>query len=93
MENTDSEHSLSDEIKPKQWNPNPKGRVKSAFWRYKEDGTYNNNPISESYYRDYCHEKLSMKKECEFCKSSVYSTDKATSEKRKMFKSSKQKHI
>ena len=73
MESTDSEKSLvQEQVKPKgHWNPSPKGRVRSALWRYREDGTYNNNPISESYYRDYYHEKLSMKKECEFCKSSV----------------------
>jgi len=24
-------------------------------WRYRPDGTYNNNPSSESYFRDYYH--------------------------------------
>ena len=28
-------------------------------WRHKPDGTYNNTPISESYFRDYYHKKLS----------------------------------
>ena len=34
-------------------------------WRHKPDGTYNNTPISESYFRDYYHKKLSGI--CPFC--------------------------
>ena len=78
MENTNIENIYdevvdSDEVKPKRkWNPNPNGRVKSAFWRYREDGTYNNNPISESYYRDYYKEHLSaIYVECPYCKKQI----------------------
>ena len=69
MQSFDSEHNSSDGekvmTKPKQV------RAKRAIWRYGEDETYNNKPISESYFRDYYHEKISMKTECKFCKSEV----------------------
>ena len=69
MQSFDSEHNSSDGktvmTKPKQV------RTKRAIWRYGEDETYNNKPISETYFRDYYHEKLSMKAECEYCKSMV----------------------
>ena len=38
-----------------------------ASWRYRDDGTYNNNPLSGTYFRDYYRDKLSIKKECELC--------------------------
>ena len=68
MQSTDRENSLSDEpevvVKPKQV------RTKRAIWRYGEDGTYNNNPLSEAYFKDY-HKKLGIKVVCEFCGSTV----------------------
>ena len=36
-------------------------------WRHKPDGTYNNTPISESYFRDYYHKNLSSTTMCPFC--------------------------
>ena len=64
--------SLTENVKPKRhWIPNPKGTEKSAFWRYREDGTYDNKPLSESYFRDYYREKLSHKSECKYCKKEV----------------------
>jgi hypothetical protein len=69
MQSFDSERNSSDGetvmTKPKQV------RIKRAIWRYGEDDTYNNKPISETYFRDYYHEKLSMKAECEYCKSVI----------------------
>ena len=70
MINTDSEHDSSEEQvlpeKPKQV------RIKRALWRYqREDGKYNNNPISPTYYNEYYHEKLSIKVQCPYCKKSV----------------------
>ena len=51
MELTDSEHSVDDEqIKATKTRNIMERR---APWRYREDGTYNNSLISESYYRDY----------------------------------------
>ena len=42
-------------------------RVKRALWRYSEDGTYNNKPTSETYFRDYYREKIAGKVTCELC--------------------------
>ena len=39
-----------------------------AVWRYRDDGTYDKNPLSPTYYKDYYNAKLSYKVECEFCK-------------------------
>ena len=60
METTDSEKSDT-----------PKLGYGRAVWRYRSDGTYNNKPLSESYFRDYYREKLSHKVECKFCKREV----------------------
>ena len=67
MENTDSEHGSNDEQvitkKPR------KVMERRAIWRYKPDGTYNNNPKSEAYFRDYYKEHLSaIYIECPHCK-------------------------
>ena len=43
-----------------------RGRPRFALWRYNEDGTYNNKPISESYFHDYHKAHLAIV-ECEFC--------------------------
>ena len=42
-------------------------KERKAAWRYNEDGTYNNKPVSESYFRDYYREKLAIKVECPLC--------------------------
>ena len=52
MQTFDSEQNSSDEqvytnVK------NPVGRPRTAIWRRAEDGKYNNNPISETYFKDY----------------------------------------
>ena len=70
MQSFDSEHNSSDEqvytsVK------NPVGRPRTAIWRRSEDGKYNNNPLSETYYKDYYHEKLAIKVQCPFCGSTV----------------------
>ena len=41
--------------------------IKRALWRYNEDGTYNNKPISPTYFRDYYNEKWAIKVECPLC--------------------------
>ena len=71
MQNTDSEHGSNDEQvlpeKPKQV------RIKRALWRYNEDGTYNNNPISPTYYKDYYLERVKhLYLECPYCKKSIH---------------------
>ena len=38
-----------------------KQMTRRALWIYREDGTYNNNPISETYYKDYYREKIALK--------------------------------
>ena len=45
----------------------PKPRSPETAWRHNPDGTYNNNPSSESYFRDYYHKKLSGISICPFC--------------------------
>ena len=69
MQFTESENSSSDGQalvqKPKQV------RIKRAIWRYSDDGKYNKNPLSETYYNEYYHEKLSIKVECPYCKKLV----------------------
>jgi len=47
--------------------PIKKERAKRAPWRYNEDGSYNNKPISKTYFRDYYHEKIACKVECDLC--------------------------
>jgi hypothetical protein len=59
-----NENSLSDEVKQTKTR---KIMERRAPWRYREDGTYNNNPLSGTYFRDYYHDKLSIKKQCELC--------------------------
>ena len=44
-----------------------KEKVRKAEWRYNEDGTYNNKPISNTYFRDYYGEKIACKVECDLC--------------------------
>ena len=56
MQNTDSENSLSDLPPSKK----PVGRPRTAEWRRAEDGKYNNNPLSETYFNDYYIEHLNM---------------------------------
>ena len=70
MENTDSETSLNDEQastkKPR------KVMERRALWRYKPDGTYNNNPTSEAYFRDYYGEHLrGVYVDCPYCKKAI----------------------
>ena len=45
----------------------PKPRSPETAWRHNPDGTYNNIPSSESYFRDYYHKKLSGISICPFC--------------------------
>ena len=44
-----------------------KEKVRKAEWRYNEDGTYNNKPISPTYFRDYYREKIACKVACDIC--------------------------
>ena len=70
MQSFDSEQNSSDE----QVYTNvesPVGRPRTAIWRRSEDGKYNNNPISETYFKDYYREKLAIKVQCRFCGSTV----------------------
>ena len=68
MVSNDSENNSSSSDEQK----NPVGRPRTSQWRYeREDGKYNNNPISPTYYKDYYHEKLAVKVVCEFCGSTV----------------------
>ena len=71
MRSTESENSSSNEpevvVKPKQV------RIKRAIWRYNEDGTYNKNPLSETYYKDYYVERVKhVYIECPYCKKSIH---------------------
>ena len=56
MESTDSENSLNGTP------PKPK-----VSWRLGEDGKYNNKPLSVTYFKDYYHNKIKAKVECEYC--------------------------
>jgi len=56
MESTDSDTSANDTL------PKPK-----VSWRLGEDGKYNKKTLSESYFRDYYHNKIKAKVECEYC--------------------------
>jgi hypothetical protein len=47
--------------------PIKKEREKRAQWRYSEDGSYNNKPTSETYFRDYYREKIACKVACDLC--------------------------
>ena len=68
MQHTESENSSSEEQPQKR----PVGKPRTAMWRYeREDGKYNNNPISPTYFNEYYHEKLSIKVECPYCKKLV----------------------
>ena len=76
MINTDSKNGSRDEQPQKRppcgGDKRPVGKPRTAIWRYqREDGKYNNNPISPAYFRDYYREKLSMKTECKFCKGEI----------------------
>ena len=44
---------------------------RKALWRWNDDGTYNNKPISESYFRDYYRRTASHHINCSFCNKSV----------------------
>ena len=44
---------------------------RQALWRWNEDGTYNNKPTSESYFRDYYRQNASHHINCSFCNKSV----------------------
>ena len=71
MQNTESEHSLSDEpevvVKPKQV------RTKRAIWRYNEDGTYDKKPLAETYHKTYYLEHVKhVYIECPYCKKSIH---------------------
>ena len=68
MQTTDSS---SDEpevvVKPKQV------RTKRAIWRYNDDGTYNKNPLSETYYKDYYLERVKhVYIQCPYCNKSIH---------------------
>ena len=59
------------EIKPKrkQYNKRKDIGMKREIrtpWRHRPDGTYNNNPSSESYFRDYYHKNLAAISICLF---------------------------
>ena len=45
--------------------------AKTALWRYNEDGTYNNKPLSESYFRDYYRKNASHHVNCNCCNKSI----------------------
>ena len=67
MQTTESENSLSEE------QPQNKlvGRPKTV-WRHQENGKYNNNPLSEAYFRDYYKEHLrAIYIECPHCKKPI----------------------
>ena len=70
MEHTDSDISLSDEAVPTTKTRKPMER--RAIWRYNPDGTYNNNPKSEAYFRDYYKDHLrAIYIECPYCKKPI----------------------
>ena len=46
-------------------------KERKAAWRYNIDGTCNNKPSSESYFRDYYRRKASHHINCSFCNKSV----------------------
>ena len=63
---SNSEKNLTDDqVKPK-----PIGRPRTAFWRYREDGTYNHHPISPTHYHDY-HIAHFEPVECPHCRQSM----------------------
>jgi len=66
---------LNNEIKPKRKYKERKDKgMKRDIrvpWRHKPDGTYDNNPISESYFKDYYRDKLSIKICCPICNSMI----------------------
>ena len=65
METSDVPSSGEDGVK------RSRGRQRYALWRWNDDGTYNNGPTSQTYFKDYYHEKLACKVECPLCKSVV----------------------
>ena len=66
--NTDSEHNSSEEQPQKR----PVGKPRTAIWRsQRDDGKYNKNPISPTYYNDYYREKMSIKVQCPYCEKLV----------------------
>jgi hypothetical protein len=54
MQSTKSENSSSDSEN----SLNDKVTVTKGSWRLGDDGKYNKKPLSESYFRDYYHEKI-----------------------------------
>lgn len=70
MQSTDTEDSQSDEqpLKGQQCgDKRPVCKPRTALWRLGEDGKYNNKPLSESYFRDYYHNKIKATVECVYC--------------------------
>ena len=50
----------------------PKGKYITAPWRYKEDGTYNKNPLDKNYFNDYYRDHWhSEKTTCPLCNREV----------------------
>jgi hypothetical protein len=71
-DNSSSENNTSnDEVVTKRSYIKRKPPNPATDWRRRPDGTYNNNPISPTYYNDYYHEKLTHPVKCEFCNKSV----------------------
>ena len=64
MENTDSEEQAQKK---------PVGKPRTALWRYeREDGKYNDKPISPSYFNDYYIKYLkNIYIECPHCKTLI----------------------
>ena len=68
---SNSENTISDEQDLPRVK-NPVGRPRTAIWRRTEDGKYNNNPLSEAYFRDYYKEHLrAIYIECPHCKKPI----------------------
>ena len=53
-----TESSSDEQILPP--SKNPVGRPRTAEWRRTEDGKYNSNPLSETYFNNYYIENLKM---------------------------------
>ena len=47
------------------------GNHKRAPWRNNSDGTYNNKPIDDNYFRDYYRTKLCEKITCDICNKEI----------------------
>ena len=61
-----------------------KQMARRALWRYREDGSYNNGALSETYNRDYYREKGCIKVECPLCNHSVVKQKIARHQKTKL---------